>query len=317
MWISFLKPKSYIAKPLIIIIVLTFFALGYLGHLKTIKDFLDSEKLSFVFNDTRFSAFILVKFTLIIVLFFWVTGIVSEFGEKRIKQITKIKASNRSLIIKAYQVTIYIFALFIVLDKLDLDLTGLAVFSGAIGIGIGIGFQKIASNFISGLILLFEKTVVEGDLIELDEKTIGFVKFTGARHTLIETFDGRDVMVPNEDFITNKVTNWTHSNTKGRIEINIGVAYGTDLKLVHDLMLNAALEHPKCSKITPAECFLVEYGDSSIVFTLFFWVDNVIDGRKRPKSDVLFEIWDKFKQNNITIPFPQRDLHVKNTEVIK
>ena len=203
------------------------------------------------------------------------------------------------------------------LDVLGIDLTAFAVVGGAIGIGIGFGLQKITSNFISGLILLFEKSVEEGDLIELNDGTIGYVRSTGARYTLIETFESREIMIPNEDFITNRVTNWTFSNSQGRIEINIGVAYGSDLDQVSEILINAAKEHPRCSKQPAADSFLVDFGDNSINFTLYFWVDDIVEGLKRPKSDVLFSIWRKFKDNNIEIPFPQRDVHIKNPEAIK
>ena len=214
-------------------------------------------------------------------------------------------------------VVVYFLAFLFALGVLGIDLTALTVFSGAVGIGVGFGLQKIASNFISGIILLFEKSVEEGDLVELSDGIAGFVRETGARYTLIETFEGHEVMVPNEDFITNRVTNWTFSNSRGRIDINIGVSYGSDLDKVATLLVEAANGHPRCSQSPAAECFLVDFGDNSVNFTLYFWVDDVIEGRKRPRSDVLFAIWRKFKENDIEIPFPQRDLHIKNPEALK
>lgn len=273
--------------------------------------------MSFQIGDTRFSAYILVRAAAIIILLFWLSGILSDFGEAHLKKLKNVNSSNRALIIKALQVLIYFIAFLVAIDLLEIDLTGLAIFSGAIGIGVGIGLQKIASNFISGVILLFEKTIVEDDLIELADGTSGFVRHTGARYTLIETFENREIMIPNEDFITQRMTNWTYSNTLGRIDIGIGVSYGSDLKLAQKLMLEAAIEHPKCSEKSPPDCFLEEYGDSAVMFTLYFWVDNIIEGRKKPKSDVLFSIWDKFEANNIQIPFPQRDVHVKNIGDLK
>lgn len=317
MWKYLLKPRAWIAKILVFLIVIGFFALGFTGYLTPIKDFLDSGTLSFQLGETHFSAYLIAKAAIIIIVLFWLAGIFTDFGEAHIKKIDSLKTSNRILIAKIFQIITYFIAFLIALNILSIDLTGLAIFSGAIGIGIGIGLQKISSNFISGLILLFEKTVVEGDLIELDDGTAGFVRHTGARYTLIETFESREIMIPNEDFITNRVTNWTYTNTMGRVEINIGVSYGCDIKKACSLILEAANEHPKCSKVTPADCFLVEYGDSAVMFTLYFWVDNVIDGRKKPQSDVLFAIWDKFAENNIEIPFPQRDIHIKNPEALK
>ncbi len=317
MWKSLLKPRSWVAKLLLVIVVAGFFALGFLGYMTPIQEFLDSDALSFQLGDRRFSAYLILRASIIIISLFWIAGIFSDFGEAHLKNIQNIKASNRAIIVKAFQMLVYFIAFLMALDLLAIDLTGLAIFSGAIGIGIGIGLQKIASNFISGLILLFEKTVVEDDLIELDDGTSGFVRHTGARFTLIETFESREIMIPNEDFITNRVTNWTYSNTLGRLDINIGVSYKSDIKKAYELILEAAREHPRCSTQREPECFLTDYADSAVLFTLYFWVDNIIEGRIRPKSDILFSIWDKFEANNIEIPFPQRDVHVKNIEDLK
>ncbi|HAY45172.1 MAG TPA: mechanosensitive ion channel protein MscS [Gammaproteobacteria bacterium] len=312
-----LRPKEWIVKLLLAIVVVAFLAAAFLGYLNPIITFLDSDTLAFQVGETRISAYLVVKALLAITLLFWVAGLFSDLSEKKIKTLRNIKASNRSLITKALQIFIYFIAALIALDVLGIDLTALTVLGGAIGIGIGFGLQKITSNFISGLILLFEKSIEEDDLVELEDGTAGFVRHTGARYTLIETFEGRELMIPNEDFITKRVTNWTFSNTKGRIDIDVGVSYGSDLEKASELILEAANEHPRCSKDTAAECFLVEFGDSSVNFTLFFWVDDIIEGRKRPRSDVLFSIWRKFKENNIEIPFPQRDLHIKNPEALK
>jgi small-conductance mechanosensitive channel len=201
------------------------------------------------------------------------------------------------------------------MNFLGIDLTALAVFSGALGIGIGFGLQKVTSNFISGIIILFEKTVQNDDLIELNDGTLGFLRNTGSRASLIETYDGKEVMVPNEDLITNRVINYTHSNKKARIKINIGVSYDCDLEKAQKLILEAAEEHPRTTKDPEPLCFLEEFADSSVNFILLFWVNDVIEGRYGPRSDVLFSIWNKFKENNIEIPYPQRDIHIKEGNI--
>jgi small-conductance mechanosensitive channel len=316
-WASLFKPRAWVAKLLLVLVVVGLVALGYSGYLDPVRQFLDSDKFAFSLGEMRFSAYLLVKAAIIIILLFWLVGILSEVLENRIKSINRIKSSNKALIIKAVQIVIYFLAFLFVLGVLGIDLTALTVFSGAVGIGVGFGLQKIASNFISGIILLFEKSVEEGDLIELNDGIIGYVRETGARYTRIETFEGHETMVPNEDFITNRVTNWTFSNSRTRVEINIGVAYGTDLDLASRLIVDAAKEHPKCMEAPAAECFLVDFAESSINFTLYFWIENVTEGRIRPRSDVLFAIWRKFGEHNIEIPFPQRDLHLKNPEALK
>ncbi|MBT6547667.1 MAG: mechanosensitive ion channel, partial [Gammaproteobacteria bacterium] len=206
---------------------------------------------------------------------------------------------------------IYLVAFLVGLDFVGIDLTTLTVFSGAVGIGLGFGLQKIASNFISGLILLMEKSIEEGDLIELSDGTFGYIRRASARYTLVETFDSKEILVPNEDLITSRVVNWTFSNSSARIEIELGVAYDSDIDLAHDLILAAAREHPRCAIKPEPACFLRFFGDSSVNFILHFWVEDVTLGRWPTQSEVMFSIWRKFKDNGIEIPFPQRDLHIK------
>ncbi len=305
-----IRPKAWVAVVLLVVLLGASSILGITGYIQPAIDFLDSDRLSFRIGEARFSAFTIIKGILIVLIVFWVASIVSEFGRKKIRGLRKIKAANRAIIAKSYQVLVYFIALMVTLQLLGIDFTGLTIFSGAVGIGVGFGLQKITSNFISGLIMLFEKSVEEGDLIELNDGLAGFVMETGARYTLVETFEGREVMVPNEDFITNRVTNWTFHNSRGRISIDIGVSYDSDINLAYDLMLEAATEHPRTSDQPAPECFLVNYGESSVDFSLYFWVDDIIEGRKRPRSDVLFSIWEKFKQHDVKIPFPQRDVHM-------
>jgi len=153
---SLLKPKGWIAKLLIVSVVIGFFAAGFMGYLSPVQGFLASDTMSFQFGETRFSAYLIARASIIVILVFWIAGFLSDFGEEHIKKLSNVKVSNRALIIKSFQILVYFIGFIITLDLLAIDLTGLAIFSGAIGIGVGIGLQKIASNFISGIILLFE-----------------------------------------------------------------------------------------------------------------------------------------------------------------
>lgn len=311
------KPETHLSRWMIGLLVIVVLILGALNYLDPVKEFLDSEAMTLKLGSFSISLYHFLKAVLALIVLFWTAGIISAAGEKYIRGLKSIKASNRALLIKGFQTLIYFIMFMMGLDLLGIDLTAFAVLGGAIGIGIGFGLQKITSNFISGLILLFEKSVEEGDLVELSDGTAGYIRNTGARYTLLETFDSREVMIPNEDFITNRVTNWTFTNNQGRIEITVGVSYDSDLDKVKELILEAAKEHPRCSKKKDVDCFLTNFGNSSIDFLLYFWVDDVIDGRLGPKSDVMFSIWRKFKEHKIEIPFPQMDLHVKNPELFK
>lgn len=247
-------------------------------------------------------------------ILFWLAGFSSDVIEKRLRKIHSLRASNRTLIIKIFQIIIYLVIFFIALQMLGVSLTALSVFGGALGVGIGFGLQKIASNFISGLILLFEKSIEVDDLIQLEDGTTGFVRHTGARYTLLETADGREILIPNEDFITQRMVNWTYSSKKARVEIRVSVGYECDLHTACKLMLECAQKHPRCIREPKPLCSIDNFGDSGIGLVLYFWVADVTDGRMEPKSDVMLAIWDAFKANDISIPYPQQEIRiVRNT----
>lgn len=310
MWKQLLKPKTWIATLIIILFAVAFFSLGFMNYLEPIGNFLDSDALSFKIGETRFSVFILLRGVLTVVGLFWFAWIFSDFAEKQIRNIRGIRASNKALIAKAFQVVVYFISFVIGLDFLGVDLTVFALFGSAFGIGLGFGLQKITSNFISGIILLFEKSVEKDDMVELDDGTFGIIKHTGARYTLIRTLNGKEVMIPNEDFITSRVINWTYSDSKGRIDVAVGVSYDCDIEKARDLILEAANESEICIDDPEPVCYLREFGDSSINFLLLFWVADVTKGRYRVQSDVMMSIWKKFKENDIEIPYPQRDVHI-------
>jgi small-conductance mechanosensitive channel len=312
LWLKILKPRGLLAKWLVFIVLAGVLALGSTGYFEVIKAHTDTAFLSFAVGSHMISVYSVLKAVLIIVLIFWTAAMVSDFATMRINKFAQMRPANRSLIIKAAQIGIYIVSFLLALDIMGVDLTTLTIFSGALGIGLGFGLQKIASNFISGIILLLEKSIEQDDLIEMSDGTAGFIRKSTARFTLIETFDGKEVMVPNEDFITNRVVNWTYSNSKGRVEIAVGVAYDSDIEQARELIVQSALEHPRCIQEPEPFCYLRSFGDSSVDFILHFWVDDVTVGRWKPHSEVMFEIWRKFKQHGVEIPFPQRDLHLKS-----
>lgn len=315
-WLSFIQPGGNTAKILIFLALIAILGLGYFDQFAVLRSYLDTEALTFSLGSYQVSLYDALGAVTVVILVFWIAAIFSELSQKQIAKLAGISAGNRTLAVKMSTIVIYVIASLIALDFIGVDLTTLTIFSGALGIGLGFGLQKIASNFVSGLILLFEKSIEEGDLLELSDGTYGFIRKASARFTLIETFDGKEVMVPNEDLITNRVTNWTYSNPRGRVEIHVGVSYKSDIRKAHELILEAAREHPRCIKDPEPNCFLLNFGDSSVDFTLLFWVNDVTEGRWGPKSDVMFAIWDKFAANNIEIPFPQRDLHIRSSEEV-
>lgn len=311
---SLITPKNLFIKIFLISLVLTLSIIGYFGYLSATIAFLDSEQLSFTLGAIHLSIYELMKRILFLFSLVWMANYLVERGKKYFRRLRRIKASNKALVISFYQIFVYFVAFMVGMNILNIKMASLAFFGGALGIGIGFGLQKITSNLISGLILLFEKSVEEGDLVELDNGVYGFIKNTGARYTLIETFESKEIMIPNEEFITKNVVNWTYSNKQGRVEVNVGVSYKSDIEKARELILEAALEDAQCSKDPEPKCYLREYGDSSVNFLLYFWVDDVTLGRYEPQSNVMRAIWRKFKAHDIEIPFPQRDVHIINNE---
>jgi small-conductance mechanosensitive channel len=231
--------------------------------------------------------------------------------ENSLRATSRLSYNSRALIVKLTEIVLYFIAFMITLNVVGVDLTALAVFGGALGVGIGFGLQKITSNFFSGIILLVEKSIKAGDLIEIASGTTGTVKQLAMRYTLIETADGREVMIPNEDLIVGRVTNWTYTTSHARIDITIGVAYEADMDKARALMIEAATEHPRCIAEPAPNCFMREFADSSVNFMLIFWVDDVTQGRLGPQSDVMFSILRKFAANRIEIPYPQREMRMR------
>ncbi len=316
-WVSILKPKGIYAKWLILFVLAVLAWLWANGHFEVAKQYLDTEELTLSVGDFKITVYAAVKALLSVVLIFWITAIVSEFAEKRIFSMKKMRVANKALLQKILQIIIYFVAFLVTLNILGIDLTSLTILSGALGIGLGFGLQKIAANFVSGMILLLERSLKPGDLIELEDGTFGYVRKSTSRATLIETIDGKEVLVPNEEFITKQVVNWTLSNPSARLNVTFGVSYNSDIEKARDLALEAITSHPRCAKTPEASCFLEGFGDSSVDFSAFFWIKDINEGFRNVKSEIMFDIWNKFKENDIEIPFPQRDLHLKNPEAIK
>ena len=297
------------------VILFSIAALSILGILDLVASYLDAYALNL--GGVRISLLIILKFAVALFVLLWAAKGFTGMFEAYINGLKNLRKSTKELFSKIANIVIYFIVFIIVLDIAGVDLTALAVFSGAVGVGVGLGLQKIASNFISGFTLLMDKSIEVDDLIELESGFTGYVRHINARFTLIEAPDGKEIMIPNENIISQRLTNWTYSNTRGRVEIKIGVAYNSDLEKAKKLMLEAAKEHERCIADPEPVCYMREFGDSSINFVLFFWVENVIDGRFGPQSDVMLSVWKKFKENNIEIPFPQRDVYIKNTSVFK
>ncbi len=269
--------------------------------------------IAFTVNDVKISIYLVLKSITVVVALQWAASFAVRTMDSRLSRVRDMRASNRTLIVKIFQILLYCFVFVMGMQLLGISLAALSVFGGALGVGLGFGLQKIASNFISGIILLFEKSIEVDDLIELTDGTTGFVRETRARYTLMETQDGREVLIPNEEFISQRVTSWTHSNHLARAQINVSIGYECDVALARQLMLDAAMQHPKRSPARDPLCVLNNFADNGIELILYFWVADVVDGCIEPKSEVMIAILDAFKTHGITIPYPQREVRVVQT----
>ena len=236
----------------------------------------------------------------IFVAVFWGAGTLSRTLESYLRRSTKLSYNGRELAVKFFKLFIYIIAFIITLSAMGIDLTVFAVFSGALGVGVGLGLQKLTGNFVSGVTMLMEKSIKIGDLIEVGGNT-GWVRQLNIRYALIETFDGREILIPNEELISTRVINWTLTSTQARIEIKLAINFESDPQKAQALMLAAAQEHPLCLKEPPPSCWLQDINGDGINFSLTFWIADVKGGRSAPQSDVQFAILKKFKENSIAL----------------
>ncbi len=243
---------------------------------------------------------------------FWLGCWSNEQSTQFIAKQEDMRPSIRQLAAKSVEFLIFGVAFLLLMNIMGINLSALAVLGGAIGVGLGFGLQKIASNFISGVILLVEGQATVGDYVELDGGEAGTIVKMMARATILETFDGRWIVVPNEDFITTRVVNYSDGGSANRYEAPFSVSYDTDINAIPDLIEAAVATHPDVLDAPyPPDCELRGFGDSGIDFAVEFWVNGIDDGDNRYTSDVLFLIWNALKEAEIEIPYPQRVVEIK------
>lgn len=282
--------------------------LYYLNLSDDFKQFLDRMDISF--GEFRISMLTLTSAVILIGILVTGARIVSNTTAATIRRNEDISPSMQVLAVKAVQITLYGIAFFVGINSVGIDLSGLAILTGAIGVGLGFGLQKVISNLVSGVIILLDKSIKPGDVISLGE-TFGWIQTLGARYASVVTRDGKEYLIPNEDLITGQVVNWSHSNEYVRLDIFFGTAYGDDPHRVRSLAIEAAssvqrvLNYPK----RPV-CHIVGFGNSSVDYILRFWIKDPTDGLTNIRGGVYLALWDTFKENNISIPFPQREVKI-------
>jgi small-conductance mechanosensitive channel len=312
----------YITYPLVDVVlkwvVIPVAVLQVFGWLDDVTAYLDSIDLEL--GNIRISAYGLLRATLFGFVLFWLGRISNRAGQRMIRKQEAIDIGTREVFAKLFQVVLFTVLFILLLQIMGINLTALAVFGGALGVGLAFGLQAIASNFISGIILLLDRSLKVGDYIELDDGRGGTIREMNMRSTLLETFDGKDIMVPNEQFITTRFVNWTHNNTEQRYSLEFQVAYKTDIPKMLDIVKQVVRSHPQVinEPETPveqlADAEISGFGDSGIDILVEFWMEGIDDGVNRVGADLLLMIWQALKDNDIEIPFPQREVSILNPD---
>jgi small-conductance mechanosensitive channel len=286
------------------------FALHITGLLPRIHA--SMEALSFQSGSHRFSLWLLAQAAAVIVVAIIVALTLARLVERRLMGFEQMNLSLRMALSKAARTVFLILAVLVALPAVGIDLTVLSVFGGALGVGIGFGLQKVASNYVSGFIILLDRSVRIGDLVTVDNK-YGQVSQINTRYTLLRSLDGTESIVPNETLITQTVVNHSLSKPNVRVALPIQVSYDTDLEQVEALLLDAAHDQKRVvfdDTDNVPKVFLKEFADNGIVLELAVWIRDPSEGQNNLRSDINWAIWRRFKAAGIEIPFPQRVVHL-------
>src|SRR5215510_12825523 len=247
----------------------------------------------------------------LLVAVFWFSSRTKRFLFNRLLAQSGLDRSLQYAIAQVVSNIVLVVGIFIVLENTGIHLAALTVFAGAVGVGVGFGLQNIASNFISGLVILAERPITIGDRVEV-AGIVGQVEHIRARSTVIRTNDNIMMIVPNPKFIDSPVTNWTYGDRRVRFRIPVGIAYGSDVEKVSELLLDVARENPHTLKEPGPSVFLEQFGDNAIDFKLMVWSSEMSARPSRYRSDLNFAIAQKFRELGIEFPFPQRDVHIRD-----
>ena len=257
----------------------------------------------------RLTPLLLIKAGALLIAALWLTNIASNFIESRITRASDLTPSVQVLLIKIIRIGLIVVAIAIALGAVGINLSALAVFTGAAGVGIGLGLQKIVANFISGIILLADKSVKPGDLVTIGDSS-GRISAMKTRYISVAAGDGREFLIPNEDLVTQKVVNWTYTDKNTLVKVLFSTNYDADPRLVCKLAIEIAAAAPRAIKNKPPNCILTEFAEAGMKFSLTFWIADP-DGMDNVKSEVMLALWDAFKREGIRVPYPVREIRVR------
>jgi small-conductance mechanosensitive channel len=291
------------------VIVWVFVAASILGIVDDVATILDG--VGFTVGAVRISVLSVLQMLVFVGGLLWIAVHAGDFFDRRVQKVEELTPSLRVLLGKIIRIALVVLAVMVAMQALSIDLTALTVLSGAVGVGIGFGLQKVVSNFISGMIILLDQSIKPGDTITLGE-TFGWIRELRARFVSVVTRDGREYLIPNEDFITTQVINWSFSDKYVRLDVPFGVSYDADPHQVIDIAIEAAASVDRVvATYRRPVCWMTEFGDSSINFLLRFWIEDPQRGLTNIRGKVMLALWDAFKESGIKIPFPHREVIMK------
>ncbi len=317
-WLLYSVITRFVSNPLLKFVftwlVIPAALLQVFGVLNDVTKYLDS--LDFEVGNVRISAYGFARVFIFGSILFWVGRVSNSAGQQIIRRQQGLDAGAREVAAKLFEIVLFVVIAVLLLQIMAIDLTALAVFGGALGIGLGFGLQTIASNFISGLIILVDRSVTVGDHVELSDGVSGRIREMNMRSTLLETFDGKDIMVPNSLFISERFANWTHQHRKQRYSLEFQVAYGTDIPAMLDIVRAVVKSHPQVitGEDIPieerADAEIKRFADSGVEILVEFWMEGIDDGKNHVGADLQLMIWKAFRENGIRFPFPQREIRL-------
>jgi small-conductance mechanosensitive channel len=280
-------------------------ALAIVGWLDDARDLLDW--IGITIGDRRLSLLTVLQGLAVFGVILWATSLGASALEARLRSSDLLRPGAQVLSVKFFKAAMIVTAAGIALAAVGFDPTILTVFSGAFGLGLALSLQKVTSNLMSGVIILMDRSIKPGDVIELGG-TFGWINSLRARYVSVATRDGAEYLIPNETFVTERVVNWSHSDRRVRQEIKFGVTYDCDPHEVRHMVVAAVAEVERVMKDPPPVCHLVEFGDSSLNFTLRFWIDDPEQGLANVKGMAMLAVWDTLKRHGVAIPYPHREV---------
>lgn len=283
-------------------------ALHLVGWLPELLAWMD--ELAVTLGSARISLFTLGKLAVSVAVWLLLALWLARTIEGRLTQSAYLDAGTRLGLAKFSKFLLLTLALLVALNSAGIDLTALAVFGGALGVGLGFGLQRIASNMVSGFILIFERSIRPGDVLTVGN-SFGEVKALHARYVVLRNRDGVETLIPNENLITSEVINWTYSDRNVRIKIPVQISYHDDPEQAMALMLNAATSNPRVLAAPTPGCQIMEFAENGINLELRAWINDPEEGVGNVRSEIYLAIWRAFREHHITFPYPQRDVHIK------